>query len=35
MTPPLTIVRTNTILYCDRWTDTVAFYCETQCLAVR
>lgn len=34
MTPALAIVRTNTILYCERWTDTVAFYRDTLDLTV-
>ncbi|MDW3221124.1 MAG: VOC family protein [Acidimicrobiales bacterium] len=33
-TSTLTIVRTNTILYCDRWADTVAFYADTLGLSV-
>ena len=24
--PPLAIARTNTVLYCEHWTETVAFY---------
>ena len=28
-TPSLGVVRTNTILYCDHWLDTVAFYRDT------
>ena len=29
MISPLGIARTNTILYCDHWADTVAFYRHT------
>ena len=33
MNPAFQITRTNTILYCDRWADTVAFYSDTLGLA--
>ncbi|GJM38558.1 MAG: hypothetical protein DHS20C19_19250 [Acidimicrobiales bacterium] len=33
-TSPLTVVRTNTILYCAWWADTVAFYATTLGLTV-
>lgn len=34
MTSALEPLRTNTILYCDHWADTVAFYRDTLGLAV-
>ena len=34
MNPALEVTRTNTILYCDRWADTVAFYRDALGLTV-
>lgn len=34
MRSPLEVSRVNTILYCDRWQETVAFYRDTLGLAV-
>lgn len=34
MTAAVELHRTNTIIYCDRWADTVAFYRDTLGMAV-